>query len=161
MAPMETLGTSGRARSAASRGEIGGLGMPAYVVDAWTVVLGFFALGNLANGVWMLAAPAHWYQNLPAAVPDFGPLNQHFIRDIGCIFVLLGLALGAGAFVPRWRVAACGAAAAFSVLHALVHVVDTVRGLVGPEHWRIDLSGVYVPAVVLTALTWVLAGRRR
>jgi hypothetical protein len=136
-------------------------GAPGYVADSWTIVLGLFALGNLANGLWMLVDPAHWYENLPAGVPDFGPLNQHFVRDIGCTFVLLGLALGVGAFVPRWRVAACAAAAAFSVLHALVHVLDTLRGLVGPEHWRIDLGGVYVPAAVLTALTWVLARRGR
>ena len=151
--------TSGQARSTTPNQGLTGLEAPGFVVDSWTIVLGLFALGNLANGIWMLADPPHWYQNLPAGVPDFGPLNEHFIRDIGCIFVLLGLGLGVGAFVPRWRVVACGAAAAFSVLHALVHVADTLRGLVGPEHWRIDLSGVYVPALVLTAVTWVLARR--
>jgi hypothetical protein len=153
------MSASERSRLAASVGRPGELGSTGYVVDSWTIVLGLFALGNLANGLWMLADPAHWYHNLPAGVPDFGPLNEHFVRDIGCIFVVLGLALGVGAFVPRWRVAACGAAAAFSVLHALVHVVDTVRGLVGPEHWSIDLPGVYIPAAILTALTWVLARR--
>jgi hypothetical protein len=125
--------------------------------DSWTLVLGLFALGNLANGAWMLADPVHWYENLPAGVPNFGPLNEHFVRDIGCIFVLLGAGLALGAFVPRWRVVACGAAAAFSVLHALVHVLDTARGLVGPEHWLIDLPGVYAPAVVLVGLTWMVS----
>lgn len=129
------------------------------VVDSWTIVLGIFALSNLFNGVWMLAAPAHWYENLPAAVPDFGPLNEHFVRDIGCIFLLLGVGLGWAAFVPRWRVAALAAAAGFSVLHAVVHVIDTARGLVGPDHWTIDLPGVYVPAVVLVGLTWLVARR--
>ena len=128
--------------------------------DTWTVVLAIFALGNLANAVWMLADPLHWYENLPAAVPDFGPLNEHFVRDIGCAFFVFGAGIFASAFVPRWRVAACGAAAAFFGLHALVHVVDTTRGLVGPAHWLIDLPGVYVPAVVLIGLTWLLARRR-
>jgi hypothetical protein len=126
-------------------------------VDAWTIVLGIFALSNLVNGAWMLAAPVHWYENLPAAVPDFGPLNEHFVRDIGCIFTLLGVGLAIGAVVPRWRVAACAAAAAFYGLHALVHVLDTMRGLVGPEHWMIDLPGVYVPAVLLAGLTWLVS----
>lgn len=126
-------------------------------VDAWTIVLGIFALSNLVNGAWMLAAPVHWYENLPAAVPDFGPLNEHFVRDIGCIFTLLGVGLAVGAVVPRWRVAACAAAAAFYGLHALVHVLDTMRGLVGPEHWMIDLPGVYVPAVLLAGLTWLVS----
>src|SRR5262245_21152199 len=61
--------------------------------DPWTIVLGVAALGNLANGAWMLADPVHWYENLPAGVPDFGPVNEHFVRDIGCAFMVLGLAL--------------------------------------------------------------------
>jgi hypothetical protein len=131
----------------------------AAALDSWTIVLGFFALGNLFNGAWMLAAPIHWYENLPAGVPDFGPLNEHFVRDIGCIFTLLGLALAVAAFIPRWRVAACGLVASFYVLHAVVHVADTARGLVGPSHWIVDLPGVYVPAVILVGLTWLVARR--
>src|SRR5581483_2403752 len=38
---------------------------------------------NVANGVWMLLAPASWYYRLPAGVPDTGPLNPHFVRDVG------------------------------------------------------------------------------
>ena len=69
---------------------------------------------------------------------------------------LLGVALVGAAFRPSWRIAATATAAGFSLLHALVHVVDTVRGLVGPEHWMIDAPGVYAPAVVLTALAlWI------
>ena len=130
---------------------------PSYTVDAWTIVLGFVALGNLVNGAWMLADPAHWYTNLPASVPDFGPLNEHFVRDIGAAFTLFGIGLAVAAFRPRWRVPACAAAAGFYCLHALVHVVDTMRGLVGPEHWMIDLPGVYIPAVMLVGLTWLVA----
>jgi hypothetical protein len=132
----------------------------ARALDAWTIVLGIFALSNLANGAWMLAAPPHWYEHLPAAVPDFGPLNEHFVRDIGCTFTLLGVALAVAAFVPRWRVAACAATAGFYGLHALVHVIDTVRGLVGPEHWAIDFPGVYLPAFILVLVTWLVARAR-
>ena len=127
--------------------------------DFWTIVLGLFGLSNFGNGVWMLADPPHWYRTLPAGVPDFGPLNEHFVRDIGCIFVLIGGGLLLGAFVPRWRVPACAMAAGFSVLHALVHVVDTMRGLVGPEHWTIDIPGVYAPALLLAIIALVIARR--
>ncbi len=126
-------------------------------VDPWTIVLGLFALSNLANGAWMLAAPAHWYHTLPAAVPDFGPLNEHFVRDIGCAFTLLGVGLGIAAVLPAWRVPALAAASGFYLLHALVHLLDTARGLVGPEHFMIDLPGVYAPALILLALTVWLA----
>ena len=125
--------------------------------DTWTVVLGIFALSNLFNGLWMLADPTHWYFNLPAGVPDFGPLNEHFVRDIGCIYFLMGATLAVGAFLPQWRVAACAVTTLFYVLHAVVHVIDTTRGLVGPEHWAIDLPGIYVPAAILIGITWLVA----
>ena len=130
-------------------------GAPAALVfDPWTLVFGLFGLGNLANGLWMLADPAGWYHTLPAAVPDFGPLNEHFVRDIGCIFVLIGAGLVWAAVRPGLRLAACIVAAGFSGLHALVHVLDTARGLVGPEHWMIDVPGVYGPALLLVGLTF-------
>ena len=44
--------------------------------DNWTIVLGIFAVANLANGIWMLVDPGHWFVTLPAAVPDTGPLNS-------------------------------------------------------------------------------------
>jgi hypothetical protein len=127
--------------------------------DAWTIVLGIAAVGNLANGAWMLADPAQWYATLPAGVPDFGPLNEHFVRDIGCAFFVQGVVLGVAAVAARWRLAACGAVALFYVMHALVHVLDTLRGLVGPEHWRIDLAGVYVPAGIMVLVTYLVARR--
>jgi hypothetical protein len=127
--------------------------------DTWTIVLGIFALSNLLNGLWMLGDPVHWYLNLPAGVPDFGPLNEHFVRDIGCIYFLMGVGLGVAAFMPGWRVAACLAATLFYLLHAVVHVVDTARGLVGSEHWMIDMPGIYIPALILLGVTWLIAHR--
>ena len=129
--------------------------------DAWTYVLGLYGLGNVANGVWMLADPRSWYERLPAGVPDFGPLNEHFVRDIGSIFVVIGAGLLAAAFSRRARVPGIAFAAAFTWLHALVHVYDTARGLVGAAHWLVDLVPVYLPAVVLSfALRSALRGAR-
>src|SRR6185295_14229260 len=123
------------------------------------VVLVLNALGNFANGAWMLADPAGWYRGLPAAVPDFGPLNEHFVRDIGSTFVTLGAALLGAALVPAARVALLAVVTMFYVLHALVHVLDTGRGLVGPAHWTIDFPGVYVPALLFLTLTLVAVRR--
>ena len=67
------------------------------------LILAFFAAGNILNAFWMLAAPPHWYENLPAGVPDFGPMNEHFIRDIGSLFLLMGVALAYVAVRPRHR----------------------------------------------------------
>jgi hypothetical protein len=124
--------------------------------DRWPIVLGLFGASNLANGAWMLASPAHWYINLPADVPGSGPLNEHFVRDIGCIFFLLGVALVASIWKRHLRVPAMVAAAAFSSAHALVHVYDQARGLFSPEHLGFDIGPIYVSTLLLVVLTWKL-----
>jgi hypothetical protein len=97
----------------------------------------------------MLAGPLHWYHELPAAVPDTGPFNPHFVRDIGGAFIAVGVALVWSAFSPRWRAPLLVIAALFLGAHALVHVYDTLRGALGEAHWALDLPGVYLPAVVI------------
>ena len=129
--------------------------------DPWFWALGLFGLANLANAAWMLVAPAHWYANLPAAVPDTGPLNLHFVRDIGSTFAVLGGALLAAAVWPRLRVPALAATAGFYVLHALVHITDTLGGRLPASHWLIDFPGVYGPALLLVALTAAAARSTR
>ena len=124
--------------------------------DPWALVLGIAAAGNLAMALWMLAAPEHWYFNLPARVPGTGPLNEHFVRDIGCVFLLMGGGLAVGARWRSYRVPVLLGVTGWYVLHALVHIYDTARGLLGPEYWGVDLSGVYLPALLLVGITlWI------
>ncbi len=125
--------------------------------DGWTWVLGLFACGNLGNGIWMLADAAGWYTGLPAGVPDFGPLNEHFVRDIGAAYVMMGIGLAWAAAVPAVRFPVVALTTVFYVLHALGHAYDTLGGTVGSEHWRIDFFPIYVPAGVLVVMTRVLA----
>ena len=121
--------------------------------DRLKLVLGFFAVGNLINGGWMLGAPEHWYHNLPAGVPDTGPFNEHFVRDLGALFFLMGLALAWAALRRRIRAVVLMLVSGFYVFHALLHVWDTARGFLGPEHWMMDAGGVYLPAVLLLVVT--------
>src|SRR5438874_1182810 len=79
---------------------------------------------NLANGLWMLLAPAGWYLHLPAAVPDTGPLNPHFVRDIGAAFTTIGVVL----FLAAPSRGVLLAVTLFYVLHAVVHVADLSAG---------------------------------
>lgn len=123
----------------------------------WTVIFVLFAAGNLANGLWMLASPAHWYVHLPANVPGTGPLNEHFVRDIGCIFTLVGVVLTIAVFRPAFRLTALLFATAFYVAHSLVHVVDQARGLLPPDQWRFDLFPVYGATLLLVVLSLLLA----
>lgn len=58
---------------------------------------------SIANAVWMLAGPMHWYSDLPTTAPHTGPFNPHFVRDIGCAFLTVGIAL---VWAPRARISA-------------------------------------------------------
>jgi hypothetical protein len=124
----------------------------------WGITLALFAAGNLLNALWMLASPWHWYYNLPANVPASGPLNEHFVRDIGSIYLLIGVALAAAVVRRSLRVPAMILASAFYTLHALVHMYDSMRGLFAPGHWwRYDLVPIYGATLLLLWLTARLA----
>src|SRR5262245_65472968 len=85
-----------------------------------------------ANGVLMLADPAQWYAIVPG-VPDTGPFNPHFVRDIGAAFVVTGVAIAWLAWDVR-AVPAALAGALSLTLHALVHVADAIGGRLHTEH---------------------------
>lgn len=129
--------------------------------DAWTYLLASFGITMLLNAGWMLATPAHWWAVLPGAVPDFGPLNEHFIRDIGATYLTLGVALVWAAFAPAVRVPVLVIVTTWNAAHAAVHVLDTVRGLVDHEHWALDAPGVYGPTLVLIVITVILLRQER
>ena len=124
--------------------------------DPWAWTLGLFAVGNLANAAWMLADPLGWYHGIPAAVPDFGPANEHFIRDVGAAFAMMGLGLAWATVRPAVRLPVMVMVSLFYLLHAAVHVLDTARGLVPPSHWMLDFPAVYLPAILLVAVTVAL-----
>lgn len=129
--------------------------------DSWAIVFFLFAAGNLVNAGWMLVDPAHWYLNLPANIPGSGPLNEHFVRDIGCIFGLVGVALAIGVFRPAARYGALLVACGFYGAHAGVHVFDSARGLFDSDQWKFDLIPVYGATLLLFAVTLVYAQTRR
>jgi predicted anti-sigma-YlaC factor YlaD len=116
------------------------------------VLYWLLGLGNLANGAWMIARPAHWYARLPAAVPDTGPLNEHFVRDIGCAYAAVGLGLAIAAEAPAARRGVLYVATMFVGFHALLHVADLTAGRLPPDHWLIDLPGVFAPAILFVVL---------
>jgi hypothetical protein len=113
------------------------------------------ALILAANGLAMLAAPADWYLAMPG-VTGTGPLNLHFVRDIGCAYLV---AAGGLAWMWRdpqaWRAAMAGSA--FLALHALVHVGEMIAGGFDVHHLHYllsDLPGVFlIPAFALW-LSW-------
>lgn len=124
--------------------------------DRWFWILSSFAIGNLLNGIWMLVDPPGWYWGLPAGIPDTGPLNEHFIRDLGSTFSVMGVAAAVAAVRPRLRFASVAAVTLFYAMHAGVHVTDTLAGRLSAEHWRIDFPGVYLPVFALLGVLFAL-----
>jgi len=127
--------------------------------DLWFFGLAALAAGTAANAVWMLLAPAAWYRDLPAGVPDTGPYNAHFVRDIGCAFATMAVAFALAAWRPRWRAPLLLLAALFFTAHAALHVFDTLRGALDARHWALDFPGVYAPALLLAGLAWAALRR--
>ncbi|PJI43407.1 hypothetical protein [Ferrovibrio sp.] len=112
-----------------------------------------------ANGVFMLVAPEAWYFIVPG-VTATGPFNQHFLRDIGLIFLFLGSAMLIGAARPHLRVLMWGAAAVWLWGHALFHLWEVAVGICGPSVIVQDFPAVTLPAIIAAALTlWAIRER--
>jgi hypothetical protein len=105
-----------------------------------------------ANGLFMLADPAAWYAAVPGVMLT-GPLNPHFVRDIGGAYLVAGASLAAFAINPRARGAAL-AGSAFLTVHALVHLWDGASGRESLHHLANDLPAVFLPPAIALWLAW-------
>jgi hypothetical protein len=109
------------------------------------------ATGLATNGAAMLAQPAAWYHAVPGVIYT-GPLNLHFVRDIGAAYLAAaaGLAWRALRGPSAGPAAQCGAL--FLGLHAAIHVGETLAGLCGWRQLLADAPGVVLPALLAAAL---------
>jgi uncharacterized protein YjeT (DUF2065 family) len=107
----------------------------------------------VANGLVMLGTPDTWYAAVPG-VPQTGPFNPHFVRDIGAAYVVCGAALAWFA-IDRAARAAAVAAAAFLTLHALVHLWDAAAGREHGHQLLVDLPTVFLPPVLAIWMIWL------
>ena len=125
----------------------------------WTAVI--LGGGAAANGAYMLYSPSGWYFAVPG-VTTTGPFNQHFIRDIGLIFLLLAGAFLYGAARAEHRVTFWGTATAWLWGHALFHFWEVAVGICGPDALARDFPAVTLPAILGTLLTiWAVADAPR
>lgn len=113
-------------------------------------VIGVLAL---INGIFMLMSPANWYFAVPG-VTTTGPFNQHFIRDIGIIFLFLGAAFLIGAARSAYRIVLWGGATLWLGCHALFHFWEVAVGICGPSALARDFPAVTLPAILGALLTW-------
>lgn len=109
-------------------------------------------VGGLVNGAYMLLSPVGWYFAVPG-VTTTGPFNQHFIRDIGIIFLFLGAAFLIGIARREARVVLWGGATLWLACHALFHVWEVAAGICGPSALLRDFPAVSLPALIGAGLT--------
>src|SRR5438093_438942 len=110
----------------------------------------------IANGIFMPVAPADWYLAVPG-VTSTGPFNQHFVRDIGLIFLLLGGAFLIGAAMPRLRVLLWATPSLWLFGHAMFHFWEVAAGICSPSVIPRDFPGVTLPAIIGALLTlWAI-----
>jgi len=121
------------------------------------LVLGVAAI---ANGTFMLIDPERWYLDVPG-VTTTGPFNQHFVRDIGLIFLFLGGAFLLGAARPDLRIAFWAAPSIWLSGHALFHFWEVAVGICGPSALARDFPAVTLPAIIGLAITaWAMTDAR-
>ncbi|WP_070152849.1 hypothetical protein [Sphingobium phenoxybenzoativorans] len=115
---------------------------------ALAAVLG---IGAAVNGLFMLISPANWYFAVPG-VTTTGPLNQHFVRDIGLIFLLVAIAMLTGVVRPAARLPLWSAAALWLAGHALFHFWEVAVGICGTGALAQDFPAVTLPAILTAGL---------
>ena len=93
------------------------------IVRGAAVLIGLF---NLANAFRMIAAPEDWFASVSRR-EAIGAYNPHLVTDVGLAFLAAGLAFLAYAWRPKWKLIAFGASG-FIVFHAVLHLIDFVRG---------------------------------
>lgn len=119
------------------------------------IVLGIailLGIGAIANGIFMLISPVNWYLAIPG-VTTTGPFNQHFVRDMGLIFLGVGAVFLLGAIRPAYRTVSWGAAATWLAGHALFHFWEVAVGICGPSALLRDFLAVTLPALLAVAIT--------
>jgi hypothetical protein len=127
--------------------------------QAWIGLAGLLGVGALANGAYMLVSPVGWYFAVPG-VTTTGPFNQHFLRDIGIIFLFIGAAFLIGARRPDDRIVLWAGATLWLSCHALFHLWEVAVGICGPSVLLRDFPAVTLPALLGWAVTlWAVRAR--
>ena len=116
-------------------------------------ILGAISIGN---GVWMILSASTWYRKMPINAEDTGPLNPHFVHDIGLVYLLVGV----GAFWCAYRLTKCIEVhigiTTFMLGHAIIHIAEILLNHLPSNHWLIDFPLVTLPAIILTGITPIL-----
>jgi hypothetical protein len=130
---------------------------------ALRITLALIGIFNVGNGVYMLVAPQAWYGAVPGVAAS-GPMNTHFIVDVGFAFIASGAGQLLGLKASRAGAAFALAGSVWPALHAAFHVWGWLtHGLPGePAALWSEVAGVVLVAavgLVLAAQVFVRGGK--
>jgi hypothetical protein len=87
-------------------------------------LLGLGGLYHLALGLSALAIPRAFYD----AIASFPPYNDHFVRDIGSLYLALGAVMLVAARRRSWQAPVLAFTTLQYAIHTLSHLVDITGG---------------------------------
>ena len=123
----------------------------------WIVpILWILAVLHVGNGIEMFFFPSAWFFKLVPGVPETGAYNMHLVMDGGTFFLAVGVGLVAAALNPRRNAIAVAVAAVAGLMHSALHLYSHAAGLLSTERLVTEVLGIYIPAILLIAITAIL-----
>jgi hypothetical protein len=120
----------------------------------WIVlVLWIIAAMDIVNGIEMFFFSSAWFFRLVPGVTETGPFNAHLVMDGGTFFLAVGIGLVAAALDPRRNAIAVVVAAVAGTMHSVLHLYSHAAGILSLNHMVTEVLGIYVPAIVLIAIS--------
>ena len=112
-----------------------------------------YALGvyHFATGVMAYFMTGFFYEKFTAHT---GPLNNHFLGDVGAAYLTAGVALLLAAYIEKWRIPFSVSAALFLGLHSLIHITEMATGQLQNMQVASDLVTVILPTVFVGAVVY-------
>lgn len=116
---------------------------------AMTILLYVLGAYHFATGIIAYFMTSFFYEQFTAHT---GPLNEHFLSDVGAAYLTAGTALLLAAYIEKWRVPFAVSAVLFLGLHSLIHIAEMVTGQLGSIQIASDLVTVILPTVFVCVL---------
>lgn len=112
-----------------------------------------YALGayHFATGVMAYFMTSFFYERFTAHT---GPLNEHFLSDVGAAYLTAGTALLLAAYIAKWRVPFAVSAVLFLGLHSLIHITEIMTAQLTLMQIISDLITVILPTVFVCGVIY-------
>ena len=124
----------------------------------YIIVAALMGIAATLNGLFMLISPQGWYFAVPG-VTTTGPFNQHFIRDIGLVYLAMGASFLIGAAKVQFRILLWAAPTIWLAAHAFFHLWEVSVSISPHSAMARDFPAVTLPAIIGLALTLWAYGR--